>query len=253
MQPTANNPDPSSVEPATDAAATTETPPDPNAQPSRVTSFFQRLWRGRDGRFTGGGEDVQTEEDARPSETVRTITLTQEELDRRVDAETQRREAKRAQAAEAERRRKLRDEDPWAFAEEARNAEHAAQFDQQTNTWLSDLGATHDRVSIDPLVLSLPKAEQDRILALEGAGIGLEGRKLIVNESLKALEKLWKAEGARDAEDKLRRNPAFRKQVLSEFRHGMREPEFIGSGNGVSSSDASVSDILRQQIRARHQ
>jgi hypothetical protein len=75
---------------------------------------------------------------------------------------------------------------------------------------------------------------------------------LIVTEGLKALEKHWKAEGSRDAEDRLRRNPAFRKQVLNEFRRGaLSEPEFIGSG-APSASDRNVSNILRDQIRARH-
>ncbi len=249
MQPT--QPEPTSAEPATDVAVPTETSPDLSTQPSRATSFLQRLWRGRNGREAGEDDSTQTEEDARPPETSRTITLTQEELDKRVDAETQRREAKRLQQQQAERRRKLRDEDPWAYAEEERNAERVAMGDTQVNTMFTQIGATHDRFAIDPIVMQLPEAERTRILAIEGMGAGLEGRKALVTESLKALEKHWRTEGEKEAADKLRRNPAFRKQVLNEFRRGMSEPEFVGSG-APSAADKTVSDILRGQIRARH-
>jgi hypothetical protein len=81
-------------------------------------------------------------------------------------------------------------------------------------------------------------------MKLEGAGTGLEGRKLVVGEALKALEKHWKAEGEREAEAKLRRNPAFRKQVLGESRGTAVEPELLPAFSG-SATDRKVSDILR--------
>ena len=246
MQP--EQPQTPSSEPAPDASAP-ETPSEQVEQPSRGSWFLQRLWRGRTGRFEGSGSD-QAEEESQPQPTSPTLTLTQEELDRRVQAETDRREHKRQQEAAAERKRKLRDEDPWAYAEEERNAERVAATDAVNTQFLGNIGATHDRYTIDPLFEAVPAADQQRILALEGAGVGLDGRKLIVSESLKALEKKWKADGAKDAEDRLRRNPAFRKQVLNEFRRGMTEPEFIGSG-APSASDHSVSNILRDQLRAR--
>lgn len=248
MQPTTPSQNPSSVESSPDAPATEETSSEPVEQPSRGQWFLQRLWRGRSGRFEGSTDDQATETpESQP--TSQSITLTQEELDRRVQAETDRREAKRQQQAAAERRRNLRDTDPWAYAEEERTAEQTAALDANNSQILGQIGATHDKYTVDPVFLSLPAAEQQRILALEGAGVGLDGRKLIVTESLKALEKQWKAEGARDAEDKLRRNPAFRKQVLNEFRRGMTEPEFIGSG-APSASDKNVSDILRGTLNS---
>jgi hypothetical protein len=90
----------------------------------------------------------------------------------------------------------------------------------------------------------LPQEERDRILKLDGAGTGLEGRKLVVKESLRALEKHWRAEGAKEAEVKLRRNTAFRKQVLAEFRGGAVEPELLPGSSG-SAADATVSALLR--------
>jgi hypothetical protein len=241
MQPAA--PEPSSAESSADVQAG-----EVSSEQSRPASrtFLQRLFR--NGR---GSQELEPEEQPEPEpQTSSAITLTQEELDRRIQAETDRREAKRATQAQAERRRKLRDEDPWAFAEEERKAEQIAHLDQQNGEILGNIGATHDRFTVDPVVLALPQAERNRIMAIEGAGLGLEGRKLIVEEGLKALEKHWKAEGAKDAEDKLRRNPAFRKQVLNEFRRGMSEPEFIGSG-APSANDKNVSNLLRGQLGSR--
>jgi len=240
MQPT--QPDPSSEQPPTDAPASVE-----QASPAAEGtsgSWWQRLWH-RD------GSPERQPEEPEPTQTPSAITLTQEELDRRVQAETDRREAKRQADARAAERRRLRDEDPWAYAEQERNAEQAATADSSIAGLFSQVGAEHDRYTLDPLVTQLPEAERQRILALEGAGVGLDGRKLIVTEGLKALEKHWKQEGAAEAEQKLRRNAAFRKQVLSEFRRGVREPEFI-SGGPPSVEGEKVSDILRNQIRARH-
>jgi hypothetical protein len=242
MQP--EQPAPLSVEPSPDVQAAPEASSESVTPASR--NFLQRLFGGR------GSQEAETQDQPEQAEASSAITLTKEELDRRVQAETDRREAKRTESAKAAEKRRLRDEDPWAYAEQERQAEHAQTLDTQTTNVLGLAGATHDRYTLDPLVEQLPEADRDRILKLEGAGVGLDGRKLIVSESLKALEKHWKAEGAADAESKLRRNPAFRKQVLGELRKGaLPEPDFIGSGP-PSAADRTVSDILRHQIRARH-
>src|SRR4029077_6324866 len=145
-----------------------ETSPDLSTQPSRAASFLQRLWRGRGGREAGEDEDAQTDEGSKWPETPPTGTVTEAELNKRIDAETQRREARRQQQAQAERRRKLRDEDPWAFAEEERKAEQIAVGDAQVGNMFASIGAEHDKYSLDPLVQTLPPAERERILKLEG-------------------------------------------------------------------------------------
>lgn len=240
MQP--QTPEPSSVEPSPDVQAPVEAGSE-SSQPASQ-NFFQRLFR-------RGSPEPETPEPAEAAETSSAITLTQEELDRRVQAETDRRESRRLEAARAAERRRLRDEDPWAYAEQDRQAEQAQVLDTGTTAMLGQMGATHDRYTLDPLVQSLPEAEQRRILQIPGAGIGLDGRKLIVEEGLKALEKHWKSEGEKEAEQKLRRNPAFRKQVLGEFRRGVPEPEFIGSGT-PSAADRTISSILRGQLQRGH-
>lgn len=194
----------------------------------------------RDERET---EPAGTSESA-TGQTSKALTLTEEELERRIQSETDRREAKRAAEARTQQRRELRDKDPFAYVDLERQEEQLGTANSQLQQFLSGIGSHHDRVSIDPLVEVLPQPERDRIFALEGAGVGLEGRKLVVTEALKALEKHWKAEGVKEAEAKLRRNPSFRKQLLSEVRGETVEPELLPAG-GQSAADKTVSALLR--------
>jgi hypothetical protein len=190
--------------------------------------------------------DQEQDEGAR---TPAQVVLTEEELERRIQSETDRREARRARDAEIAARRKLRDEDPWAYAEQERKAEQAAQSDTSIMQLFASIGVEHDRATLDPMFALLPDAEKERILKIEGIGRGLDGRKLIVTETMKALEKHWKAEGARSAEAELRKNEAFRKQILRDSRRDYAEPALLpGSApeNGRSSDD--INDMLRRQI-----
>jgi len=244
MQP--QPPAPSDAQPAVDAQASAEGSEQQPQEASRP-GWVQRLFGRR------GAEGDKPQDPELPAQTSATLSLTQEELDRKVQAEADRRDAKRAAQALAERRRKLRDEDPWAYAAEERQQEQATTANDQVGTLFASIGAEHDKHTLDPLVQALPEAERTRILAIEGAGSGLQGRKLIVSESLKALEKHWKEEGAKDAEQRLRRNSAFRKQVLADARRGMAEPELLpaGAASDSAGSDGSVSMLLRQQLQAR--
>jgi len=243
MQPV--QPNTSSVDVSTsDAEAPAADSQPSEAQPSK--SWWDRLF-GRTDQPESSAEaaDQTTESTASP-----TLTLTQEELDRRIQAETDRREAKRASDTRRQQKRELRDKDPFAYAEEDRREEQAQLATGQLEQFVTSVGTEHDRVSIDPVVEVLPKEERERILALEGAGRGLDGRRLVVTEALKALEKHWRAEGAKDAETRLRRNPAFRKQVLSETRGSTVEPELLPAA-GASNGASSVSALLRERYGIR--
>lgn len=216
-------------------------------QTSESPSWWRRMF---DRRPAGSAaEEKPTDsETTSPDSAPSKLSLTQDELDRRIQAETDRREAKRFAEARVQKKRELRETDPWAYAEEDRKDEQAAQGTFQLEQFVSNVGTEHDRVAIDPLFTALPKVEQERIQKIEGAGQGLAGRKLIVTESLKALEKYWKAEGAKDAEAKLRRNPSFRKQVLSEMRGQTVEPEVLPAGS-ASEADKTISGLLRDYYK----
>jgi len=238
-QPTISSAEPS---PSLDAETSAPTSEQASESTSETPNWWQRITR-RQPREREETEPT-TQEPAASVEPDK-VVLTQTELERRVQAETDRREAKRMREAEIAQRRKLRDEDPWQYAEEEKKAEQVAEGSGQLQQFVANIGTHHDRVSIDPLIEALPQTERDRILRIEGAGHGLDGRKLVVSESLKALEKHWKAEGEKAAEAKLRRNAAFRKQILSEARGGYAEPELIPGTSGGSTSDQNVSSILR--------
>ena len=217
-------------------------------QPEKQSSESPSWWRRMFGRR---GDEEETEassaDKAKDVESSKP-TPSREELERQVQAEVDRREYKRQQEAKLRQRRELRDNDPFAYAEEERKDEQIAQGSVQVQQFVGSIGLEHDRATIDPIFTALPQAEQERIQKLEGAGVGLAGRKLVVSESLKALEKHWKAEGAKDAEARLRKNPAFRKQVLSELRGQAPEPDLLPAGS-PSEADKTVSDLLRTHYR----
>lgn len=224
---------------STDAAPSEPSSDSSQEKASESPGWWQKLFHRR------GQEPASEDADSGDKgATSQALTLTQEELDRRVQAETDRREAKRLQAAQAQRRKELRDSDPWTYAEEERRAEQEAESTAGLQHFLTGLSGEHDRVAIDPLIEQLPKAERDRILRMEGAGTGLKGRKLLVTEAMKALEKHWKSEGQKEAERKLRANPAFRKQVLAESRGQTVEPELLPAMS-ASEADQTVSSLLR--------
>jgi len=218
-------------------------PPEPASDESREGSspgWWQRLFNRRPAQESTS----EDEESAKPSASASKLPQTQEELERRVQAETDRREAQRAARQRMEERKKLRDTDPWAYAEEDRQAEQAQEQTAGLQQFFGTVGLQHDRIAIDPLMEMLPIPERQRIMNIEGAGRGLEGRKLVVNEALKSLEKHWKAEAEREAEANLRRNQAFRKQILSESRGQIVEPDLLPAYSS-SGADKKVSDILR--------
>jgi hypothetical protein len=243
MQPEQSSTPSTDAQPS-DAAAQDQTSGQPAEGSSESPGWWQRLFH----RRPAGETEPEGEESGQPGGTSPKLSLSQEELDRRVQAETDRREAKRAADARAAERKRLRDEDPWAYAERDRQEEQFAIGNANVEQFFSRIGSEHDRASIDPVVELLPKAERERIMGIQGAGAGLEGRKLVVKEAMKSLEKHWKAEGAKDAERKLRSNPAFRKQVLAESRGQVVEPELLPAYSG-SPADQEMSSILRNHYK----
>jgi len=92
----------------------------------------------------------------------------------------------------------------------------------------------YDGATLDPLVLALPEGERGTVLA--DVPPGLDGRKALVERTLKHLEQRWRADEAA----KLKKSAAFRKEVLAEWRAGAlgdadapdEEPELVTGGNG---------------------
>ena len=190
------------------------------------------------------------------------VTLSEEELQNRVYRQAQslrdREEAKRRNDEAAAERRRLRDEDPFSYAQQDREREDTEAVRQvqtaQLMQLLGHVGRQHDAVSVDPVLMALPKAEQERILAMPNAGQGLPGRKLVVDEALKSYGRLEYERGYREAQSKLRKDSSFRKSVLSELRGQYEEPELYPGSDGSTNgglADDNVSNILRRQYSQR--
>lgn len=180
-------------------------------------------------------------------------------MQRRVQAETDRREAKRLQDTRAKERadrqalieRKLTpgtpEYDPYEASEERQKLKAEEQAGEQFASLLSDIGKQHDSVTLDVLIEALPEPERDRIFKIEGAGVGLEGRRLIVTETLKALEKHYRGRAEADVREKLRKDPVFRKQVLADIRgEDYEEPELLPTNGAARRGDAFMDGVFDQ-------
>lgn len=235
-------------EPVDSDAAATE---DRSAETSEPSSpgLWQRLFGKREQTAPETEPESQTDDTQSAAPSPKTLNLTEDELDRRVQAETDRREAKRKredlERQERERReaveRKLDpkspDYDPYGGTEERDRLKAEEEANQQVASMFQNVQALHDQHTLDVVVSALPEPERQRILQMEGAGVGLEGRKLVMSESLRSLEKHWKSVGAREAEKKLRENPTFRKQLFHDFRDDAEEPELIAGAPSASGKD----------------
>jgi hypothetical protein len=208
-------------------------------QPSLKERIFGQLFPKAVAEQDEADTETEAREASKPAATSQARSYTEEEISRLVQAETDRREAKRKkEQLEAEERAKREaierkldpnspDYDPFQGSEERAELKAREEQEQQLIGFLQNIGKQWDTAVIDPLVTALPRAEQERILKLEGVGVGIDGRKALVQHSLDALRKHWKAEGAKEAEAKLRENPAFKKRLFAELRGETDEPELI--------------------------
>lgn len=207
----------------------------------------------------GGEEQVSSGE-----QTPEVLTLTPQELERRIQAETDRRENTRRQRVErasktAQNQQKL-DRLRQAGDFEGYVAEHEAQkIDESTeaqkaqqelaarNAHQTELLLEVDSGVLDPIVLRLPENERNSLLeAVDTSGVA--GRAKILTATVDRLIELAKAEGASNAEKALRNNAAFRKQILGEIRQREDEPDLIPSRNKVAAPQ-DMNTWVRQLIR----
>lgn len=251
-EPTPSTPEP--IVQGDDAVAEPRSTEVADEQPK--TSLWNRIFGGSRKESQADVTTEDTDAAGAAAGSSKTIMLTAEELERRVQSETDRREAKRTRESVEQKRRDLEtsiekrldptsaEYDPYAAAEERARLKAEDDSAQQLSSLLGDIGKQHDAVTLDVIVAALPEPERDRIFKIEGAGVGLDGRKLIVNEGLKALEKHWKTQGARDAERKLREDPVFRKRVFSEHRGDVDEPELVEANGSTRTGDPFMNRVF---------
>lgn len=247
--------------PAAPPAGEALAPPEPaSEEPEEKGAWWSRLWNTR-----GSGHRVADPEtspdlaEGPPEPIAHSVTLTEEELNQRVARQAQslhdRDVARRNREAQEAQRRQLRDEDPWGYAEQERQREESdrtrAEQTQQLMGLLGHTARQHDAATLDPLVLALPEKERQRILGLPNAGQGLGGRKLIVDEALKSYGRQEYERGFRAAQAQLRKDSAFRKSVMSEYRGNFEEPELYPGDAPREGAEDNISNRLRTAFYQR--
>jgi len=216
------------------------------------------------------GEDDEEDEDDQPSPRADDgrVWTTREDIEhavaaevqarlaREVQAETDRREQKRQHAQQISERRRLREEDPYEYAERDRQLEADAQA-QATKAaevkTVYQMGLQqYDRILIDPLLGALSPEHKAQIH--KNPPRGLDGRAALVQWSLDQIveraQVTGREQGEADARAKLRKNPAFRKELLAEMRaESGDEPELAPSA-GPARSRGDMTSIIRGWARS---
>jgi hypothetical protein len=176
-------------------------------------------------------------------------SYTQDELARLVQAEADRRDAKRLREHQDAERRRLRREDPFAYAEQDEQHEQQQQSAQQFGNQIATIAGSIDRAVLDPLLERVPDKVRAKLFEDPTMGVGLEGRKALVTKALSELERDWKAQGRAEASEKLLDDPIHQKKVLARVRGepDYEEPENV-PGTPARTSSRDVNAILRQSL-----
>jgi hypothetical protein len=158
------------------------------------------------------------------------VTLTPDEIQRRIQSEADRllarRQKEEAEKAKREREVELRRTNPFEYARLKESEEQELLAAQTETKRLTEMIGTqltmYDRNILDPLVSALPeKLRKDVISAEEG----IPGRKATVTNTIKALRSHWMAEGRASAKSDLMKDQTFIKEVLARFGTPSPEPE----------------------------
>lgn len=176
------------------------------------------------------------------------VTLTPDELNRRIQSETDRRLEKQKADEEARSKReaeqRLRREDPFEYVRllEQREADQQSEEAKlKDSVGLLEQQLFHyDRGILDPIVGSLPEPTRKKILESVKAE-GIPGRQEVARASLAALRSMWNAEGRDTAKAALMKDEKFIKEVLARYGGQRTEgPPEVSAGLPPTSSSRSV-------------
>lgn len=256
------------VSPATQSGTGEGSSPEPSSQPKLTSQDISNNIRRAMGRNIPApsqgvakpaetatpekeGESAKAQEPTQPNTdpAKQPLTLTSEELDRRVQAEVDRREAKRARERQEQERRereaRLRKEDPYAYVREleSREAEEQArgQRENEITDRVNEVLTAYDRIALDPLFERLPTETQNKILADNTPG--LPGREKAAKAALREFETMLIAQGEQKAREKLIDDPTFVKMVLAKYGGQRTEPDVVPTstaGRTVTTGDMNT-------------
>jgi hypothetical protein len=194
--------------------------------------------------------------------------MTRQQYERKVQSEVDRllaRQARDAQkraqqeAARAQKESLLQkaEQDPIGFSDDflaqQRQAEQLESQIAPIHKAIADAVTQYDAAIVTPVLQTLPPEIAQQLHAAIQP-VGVEGRGKLVSAALAELRKAERAagrdEGAKQAEQRLRKNSAFRKELLAELRGDEDEPELL-PGSGRSARATDMDDWIRQAANAR--
>lgn len=190
------------------------------------------------------------------------VQLTKRELKERArregQAEFDRLQAKLKRDAEiADRRQKeksLYEQDPIQYADTKFQEQTEAEQQAERYAALQNEGArlaqTIDEHLVDPVFKRLDESERAQILKETSSLSEFQQRRQMMEKSLAALEKKWKAEGAAEASKRLRTNPVLRQQTYIENRAQGDEPDVVpAAGSASNGHHRDMNDLIRSRFR----
>jgi len=181
------------------------------------------------------------------------VTLTRAQLAELVNAESNRREAKRQATEERERRRRLRDADPISYADEDRDREAIEDAQSAQREQLGQQVAYYDQHTLVPYLNSLPPDVVGQLRKEFGGGVeGLEGRAQLMARGRELLEARIRADERDKTAQRLRANPALLKQRLLEEAEAdvAPPPEVSGGVAPLGSQGLDMNTQLRALLAA---
>lgn len=187
------------------------------------------------------------------------------EFDRRVQAEVDRREAQRkdkdTRVQKRNEKKILADADPFKLGEivkkeidDEESAEEAGSASAVEQKRIDELKLVTTR-TVDSAYTGLMFEEGSEFLLTQDEwdtiqaknkdnakfGVGIEGRRMFMTDALNTLKARWEADASKKTEERLRKNKAFRTQVLSEYRTttdgGVEEVVAAGSAANGHGND----------------
>lgn len=238
-------------------------PLDTAARSQQLSDARAELNRGRRGKGTEekppeASDKPQTEEASASSEPPPSAReADDQEFQRRVQAEVDRREAVRRQRDQAQQERVLRQTNPTEYARLKEQQEAAQQQGNSVFTALQSISRQFDDATVKPLMDALP-SDEVRNEMLKDSGHGIPGRKEIVTRAIERLKKLAYEEGftkgKESAGKSLRKSSAFRKEILAELRGSDEEdePDVALANGSVDGSSFDMNDWMRSVTGRRN-
>lgn len=186
--------------------------------------------------------------------------LTQDELDRLVQSETDRREARRRDQERKQAEKDLREKNPYKYAElvAQREAEEEAARtkEQETVQAVYERVSEYDRQVLDTLFLAVPEDEErskiEQIIGTHPNG-PIAGRGEAAKRLVERIRKLGKDEALAEARRTLVNDEAFVKEILAR-RGGQRvEPDVVSpvgaAQRGAGTADSDMESFIRSGRR----